>query len=985
MRSPLLFLVLLIGCTGAPGKDDPEGEDTGDTADTDVHYDEGCITVDGGGGYANLADAVTVAPEGGIIELCDGDYTQAIIVDKAVTIRGASVDGTRLLGPGTDVPLSVTGTGVVLENLVIESARTGISLKSGSDSVLNQITVAAAGSWGVASQDATAVITGLTVIEAAAGAVQVAGGDVTIADSSIEYPGGYGIDISDQAVVDVTNTTITGTVMLSEDVSDGFAVQVDRATLTMTGSTIAGADGMGIYADSATVTVVDSTIQDAAYLAVYALSSTIDLSGVAISGSILQGIYATGPSFSMSASSVTASSEDSCSYLYEEWGSKYGPWCGGMLVAADVVSLTDVDVSGWNNYGWYLTPNEADLAAVTVTGGTIDDVGRWGAYFYSAEGTVSGLAVTNLREPELLPSEICGYVDRSVAMLGVYSSLAVDGLLVKDNMGWGFTSLVGDATVSGSTFDGNECWGFANYQSVGTVTGSTFTNGSANGGVYEQEGVLVLDGNTFTANSSGDSYEYDYGDYIYRSEYSTGQGNDVFAYTSGSVSVTNNTFSGGDTSVSVYLSSNVAITGNAWTDYEGALFLASDLLDTARFADNTADDVVGPVVNANSSDVDVENVQIGTTRASDLITVSTYYDDVLDSEYSYSSSASVFYAYGYFYEAGSTVTEEPAAMSIRDVTVTSVDDTLIYAYDASFDIAGLTVGSVGSYAVYGYWYGTDPDVEIDGLTVDSTGSSGVAVYNYSQTGYGAVALSNVHVGTAGGDGVAATAIGALDLTDVSFGSVVGDGVRTVSRSYDYVYEYADDGTYLGAHYVDLDGATAVTIDGLTIGAASDDGLALQGGSATIAGLAVSGASGDGVQAQGLTSLTIADTTLTSPAGGGVASTDSYSYYAYGSSTYVIADGNTAAALTGTTVTDAGSAAYAFDGGTVSLDGVSGTSAAASGLTLANVTADVEGNTFTGNDAYGMTCESVTLSTCAANDLTDNALGAHLDCSDSCAE
>ena len=46
--------------------------------------------------------------------------------------------------------------------------------------------------------------------------------------------------------------------------------------------------------------------------------------------------------------------------------------------------------------------------------------------------------------------------------------------------------------------------------------------------------------------------------------------------------------------------------------------------------------------------------------------------------------------------------------------------------------------------------------------------------------------------------------------------------------------------------------------------------------------------------------------------------------------YEIADGNTVATLTNTTATGAGGSAYAFDGGTVSLNGVSGTSAASSG-------------------------------------------------------
>ena len=140
MRSPFLFLVLLTGCSGPSGKDDTSGGD--DTGDTDeVVYDQGCITVDGGGGYAHINDAITVAPEGAVIALCDGTYEEAVIVDKAVTLRGASVDGTLLNGPGADIPLTITATGVTVENLVITSARTGVDLKSGSEATLSMLSL----------------------------------------------------------------------------------------------------------------------------------------------------------------------------------------------------------------------------------------------------------------------------------------------------------------------------------------------------------------------------------------------------------------------------------------------------------------------------------------------------------------------------------------------------------------------------------------------------------------------------------------------------------------------------------------------------------------------------------------------------------------------------------------------------------------------------------------------------------------------------
>jgi hypothetical protein len=986
MRSPFLFLVLLTGCPDPTDKQET-GDGTDDTADTEVVYDSGCITVDGGGGYAKLADAVTLAPDGAVIELCDGNYDEAVTVDKPVTIRGASTAGTFLSGPGSDIPLTITGMGVTVENLTLSSARTGIVIGSGAEATLTNVTVGAAGSWGVSSTGATLAITGLIVVEPASGGIQISGGDVSIADSSFEYPGGFGIDVADDAVVTVSGTTITGTVMLSDDVSDGFAVQVEGATFSMSGSTVAGADGMGIFANEADITLADTTFQDAYYLAIYATASTYDITGISVTGTVLQGIYATGSSFTMADSTVSADSELSCSYAYADWGVKYGPWCGGMYIVADTIALTDVNVSGWNNYGWVVAPDSEDLTTVDINGGVVDNVGRWGAYVASATGTVSGLTVTNSREPEIV-DPCAGYINQSAGVLNDSSDVTFDGLVVSGNAGWGLSNVFGSAVVTNSTFDGNGCYTVVNYQSSATLTGNTFTHGAANGGVYDSEGVLTLDGNSFVDNSAGAYSRYDYGDYIYTYEASGGQGQDLFAYGTAALTVTNNTFVGGDSSVGAYLAGSVEVTGNSWTDYEGTVFSASYLTDTAIFANNTLDDIAGYAVYASASDVEVSNVQIGTTRASDPIDVTYSYDypnDENDFSGSYTSSSSsyVFYAYGSYYDDGSTVTEDPASLSISDVTVGNSYSILLYSYNASVDVSGLSVGDVGSYLMYGSWDGFAPDVEIDGLTAGAVSSGAFLFYNYTPSDAGSVYLSNVDVESASGNGISTTALGTLSLADVDFGTVYGSGISAASRSYDYAYD-STTGSYV---YTDLDAATEVTVDGLSFDTVYGNALTLQGGSATLDGLTVASATGDGVSAEGLSSLSIRDSSIAGVGGSGISSSDSYAYYSYETYTYSTVAAATVATLSNVTVTDTYSDALSFDGGTVSLAGVSGASAGGSGLELSNVTAEVVGNTFTGNDAYGMSCESgtVTLASCSTNDLSGNVLGTHLGCADSCAE
>ena len=86
----ILFLLALTGCPNPGDKNGDSGGTETDTEDTDPSYETGCITVDGGGGYAHLGDAIALAQEGAVIELCDGTYEEAVTVDKGVTIRGAT-------------------------------------------------------------------------------------------------------------------------------------------------------------------------------------------------------------------------------------------------------------------------------------------------------------------------------------------------------------------------------------------------------------------------------------------------------------------------------------------------------------------------------------------------------------------------------------------------------------------------------------------------------------------------------------------------------------------------------------------------------------------------------------------------------------------------------------------------------------------------------------------------------------------------------
>jgi hypothetical protein len=977
MRSPFLFLLLLTGCPGTSkdSGDTDSGTDSGDTDSGSTHAD-GCITIDGAGGYGIINEAIADAEPGSVIELCDGDYEEAIILDKAVTIHGASADGVTLTGPGTDVPLTITATGAVVENLVITAARTGIDITDAEVS-LADITVASAGSWGVSTRDSTVDIERLALIEPAGGGVTVSGGTLSMDASTIDYPGGFGVVVEDDAVVTLTDNVITGTLMLTDDVTDGFAVDVEGGTLAMSGNTIAGADGMGVVANDSDVTMSGDTIDSVVYLGIFAQTSTLELDQVSVTGTYLQGIYAQGPTFSATLSNVSTEVGTSCEMTYDDWNANgNGPWCGAMLVAADTIDLTDVTVSGYSNYGLLLEPSEADAAVVNVTRGSVNDTGRWGAYFVATTGTVTDFAVTNTFEPEL--ADPCGgYIDQSVGLLTNSSDLAFDGVTVQDNAGWGMSAVLATSAITGSTFDGNGCAGLINYQSSATIDGSTFSHGTQYGGAYEYQGAMVLTNNTFTANKSGYSYEYTSGTDTYRYEYDGGYGQDLLSFESGALVVTGNTFDGGDDSLYVSGSSGVEISGNTWTDYDGSILYMyqGDLDDPPVFSDNTVDDVVGPVVSAIYGGVNVEGLTVGTTRTA-TVHYASYTNDVLDYEYTYDTASTVFSASGYYYDDGDTVTDYPAALSLRDVTVASSYSTLLSAYDAALEVDGLEAGDVGGNALYGSWSGYGPDVDVEGLSVGSVASNGIYLNGASVDDHGSARFSDVTMESTAGTAIYAVGLGELSLTDVVLGTVTGMGVQVVSLTNHY-------DSSVGA-YQTVDGATAVTIDSLDIDSTSDDAVSLQGGSADLSFVSVPVVGGDGLSAEGLSRLAVTTAYFGAPGGYGVDSTDSYSFYGYSGETTSV-DADTVATLTDVQVATPTSAAFTFTGGSVTLADVSGTGSQSSGLVLSDVTADVQANAFTGNLGYGMTCSTVTLAACATNDLSGNTLGMQLGCDDACGE
>jgi len=86
---------------GTAGDDDDDDDDdssgTGDTGEPeppafDCDAGDGPVTVEGGGSYDTIADAVEAAPPDGVVLICPGEYEDNVVIERSVTIRGAGSD-----------------------------------------------------------------------------------------------------------------------------------------------------------------------------------------------------------------------------------------------------------------------------------------------------------------------------------------------------------------------------------------------------------------------------------------------------------------------------------------------------------------------------------------------------------------------------------------------------------------------------------------------------------------------------------------------------------------------------------------------------------------------------------------------------------------------------------------------------------------------------------------------------------------------------
>jgi parallel beta-helix repeat protein len=133
------LLTLSVACALNPGADTPPAAPVGPTATVTPlpkpsrtpapQARQVALAADGSGDYRSLDEAVRAVPPGSTITLGPGTYrlTAALVIDTSLTLNGAGIDATEIVGSAGEAAVTVTADGFTARDLSIRYDGAGIA------------------------------------------------------------------------------------------------------------------------------------------------------------------------------------------------------------------------------------------------------------------------------------------------------------------------------------------------------------------------------------------------------------------------------------------------------------------------------------------------------------------------------------------------------------------------------------------------------------------------------------------------------------------------------------------------------------------------------------------------------------------------------------------------------------------------------------------------------------------------------------------
>ncbi|WP_226350137.1 right-handed parallel beta-helix repeat-containing protein [Pseudonocardia sp. ICBG601] len=244
----------------------------------------------GGSGHRSLAEAVAAAPEGAVISVAPGTYTEPLVLRRAVTVTAEEGPGTVRIAPREGVAVVLAGppsATAQLSGITVQGAPGVVAavLVTSGALRLTECTVAGAGWSAVLARDDGAVHAGDCALSAPAGAGVVVSSPVgsSVSLCRITDIGTTAVVVAGDGVLDLTATRIDG------PAGNGVFVH-ERGRLTLSRTSVAGAGkpAVAVEQDGA-LTASDLQVTDAAGVGLYLASSAsvqVDGAGIGPCGAV---------------------------------------------------------------------------------------------------------------------------------------------------------------------------------------------------------------------------------------------------------------------------------------------------------------------------------------------------------------------------------------------------------------------------------------------------------------------------------------------------------------------------------------------------------------------------------------------------------------------------------------------------------------------------------------------------------------------------
>lgn len=754
----LLGGLLVSGLLGCPTDSD---DDSAAADDDDVTWEEGCILINGiEPGFAHLSDALMYAQDGDNITICEGIFEGSVIIDKSVTLIGAGPESTVIIGDSNEMTLTVEAPDVSIAHIGVESTRNGIVALAVTGLVIDDVTIAVSGQYGISLNGVQASINGSTITNAPFGGIDVQNSTLTINGTTISDIQGYGIrmvgstgTIANTVISNVTVPSSTddldGTCLYIEDTTDRveldtvqtnlcqrvgvywFDADVDMHDCTVTDSSN-GIVGIGGGDDGNTV-LANNYLQEVGLLGIYVIEMDAEITGNTVTADSADPNDSIGIACGNDDGTFTVTGNTVDGYkLYSMWVQyqyKPGP-TGGTAV------VSDNNILNAGLFGLYVS----ELDEVTFSGNHISGV-RWSGSQQHPDSYSDGMAVglfdnelVTMHDNEVVDADVVGYFilnsdftstndtvseTRMWAMYISESAGTFTGLTVHDCTIYGVDLRTSAVDFSGCTFADNieglqpDDWddpkaypfggiGILYNDAQGVVSGSTFSG-------HDDYGMYIFEANT-TVEFSDFSDNYG-GMYV--------NGDSANGYP---ITIQDNTFGSHEWASLYAYTSDATIQRNVFDGADGTGFYGSSFFGTVD--DNTFTNAftgvqayVYDIVNMGGPGTYSNNTFTGTAVG---ISVTSYAGEMIVSGNTFDGVQSPISISDYL--------PLDEVIRVQGNTFTNPGQTPIDVADViELEISGANTvtGSGSGPAILIDWVGT---VSVDGATVTGSAGPGIEIH-----------------------------------------------------------------------------------------------------------------------------------------------------------------------------------------------------------------------------------------------------------------